>query len=123
MTLSDQDVASIHAVADAVETIVVANCTQGRWRAGSGVSPATKSTLRAILDEDPNTEYLVGTAIDKVNQRAMMAAQPEVLRANIALLRAIDTSTPQHVAAAALAVAQLYNHTMRLKVLDPVPAG
>lgn len=117
MSLTDQDVAFIHAVADAVDSIVVANCTQGRWRAGSGLSQATASSIRAVGDD--GQEYLLGTAIDKANQRAMMASQPELLRVNAKIMRAVDTDTADAVAASLLELAQLYNIAMSLRVDEP----
>lgn len=120
MSLTSQDVAFVHAVADKMESQVIANCTQGRWRAGAGVDQATASTMRACT-EDGSTEYLIGTAIDKRNQRALVGAQPEVLRANVTVLRAISELSPDELAIAVLELATAYNRVMSLKVPEPSP--
>lgn len=117
MSLTDQDVQFVHAVADAVETVVIANCSQGRWRAGSGVSQDRMSSLRLI--DSAGQETFIGTAIDMKNQRAMMAAQPEVLRAVTAALRAVDTTVSDDLGEQMFLTAELYNRVMTLKVTEP----
>lgn len=60
--------------------------------------------------------FHLGTAIDKPNQRAMMAAQPSVLSASVAIIRAVDADTAPALAGAVLTLCQWYNKTMSLRI-------
>ncbi|WP_347956167.1 hypothetical protein [Gordonia aichiensis] len=117
MALTEPDVTFMRGVADQIDGTVVTRCTGGRWMSGQGLSQDTASTMRAVQAD--GTEYHLGTAIDKNNQRAMMAAQPAVLTQIAETLRSADEGTPAPLAAALLHLAQLYNTTMALRVPEP----
>ncbi|WP_155832181.1 hypothetical protein [Gordonia alkanivorans] len=111
---SPAELTYIHEVANAVESVVIANATPGRWRAGDNSRPHEWSTLRTIIEGDGT--YHLGTAIEKPNQRAMMGGQPQVLAANVTVLRAVDEATPAGLTATIVALCQWYNKTMSLGV-------
>ena len=115
--LSPQDVEFVQAVADSLESTVIANATQRRWRAGDGSSVYEWSTLRTFMPGEAEP-YHLGTGIEKHNQRAMLAGQPDVLATVVAVLRGVDTSTPDSVAAPLLTLSWQYNKAMRLRVDD-----
>lgn len=115
-----EDVTFMRAVADAVDAVVIKQASPGRWRPGTGADPQEWSTLRTFVDGESDP-YHLGLAIDKHDQRAMMAAQPTVLAASVAAIRAVANALPDvpaGVADATRALCVLYNLTMSLKVDD-----
>lgn len=117
MALTDLDVTFLRSVADQIDNVVVARCTPGRWMSGLGISQDTESTMRAVQAD--GTEYHLGTAIDKSNQRAMMSAQPAVLSQIAVTLRSATAETPGQLAESLLRLAVMYNQAMALRVPEP----
>lgn len=120
MALTETDTQFLRSVADEIDSVVIARCTQGRWMSGQGLSQDTASTMRAVQAD--GIEYMLGTAIAKQNQRAMMASQPEVLRNLTDMLRSAPVDTPAPLSDHLVSVATMYNKVMGLRVPAPAPS-
>ncbi|GAB33314.1 hypothetical protein [Gordonia otitidis] len=118
--MAADDVTFIHTVAQQLRDVVIAHATPGRWRAGDGSSTASWSTLRTFVDGHDQPFHL-GTAIEKPNQRAMMAGQPLALDKLADVFAAVDTDTPDALGAELLELSRRLNTFMNLKV-DTAPS-
>lgn len=112
--MSTDDVTFIHAVAQQLRSVVIAQATPGRWRAGDGSSAASWSTIRTFIDGHDQPFHL-GTAIEKANQRAMMAGQPLALSKLADVFDAVDSDTPDALGGELLTLSKGLNTFMNLK--------